>query len=59
MVHDLAQRAHFELPVGALDAQDFARRLRAPDELAQVLVRGIVGVEALRLAFFEHVVLSR
>ena len=41
VVHDLAERAHFELPVGALDAQDFARFLRALDELAQVLVRGL------------------
>ena len=54
VVHDLAERAHFELPVGALDAQDLARLLRALDELAQVFVRGIVGVEALWLGFFEH-----
>ena len=51
VVHDLAERAHFELPVGALDAHDLAGLLGARDELAQVLVRRVVGVEALRLAF--------
>src|SRR4249919_658444 len=54
MVYDLAQRSHFKLPVGALDAHDLACFLGALDELAQVLVRRIVGVEALRLAFFQH-----
>src|SRR5205807_2647883 len=54
MVHDLAQRAHFEVPVGALDAHDLARLFGALDELAQILVRRAVGVEALRLAFVEH-----
>ena len=39
MVHDLGERAHLEVPVGALDAHDLARFLRALDEFAQVLVR--------------------
>ena len=54
MVHDLAERAHFEMRVGALDAQDLAGFLGALDEFAQILVRGIVGVEAGGLAFFQH-----
>ena len=54
MVHDLAERAHFEMRVGALDAHDFAGFLGALDELAQILVRRVVGVEALRGAFFQH-----
>src|SRR5262249_8007586 len=54
MVYDLAQRSHFKLPVGALDAHDLACLLGAFDELAQIRVRRIVGVEVLRLAFFQH-----
>ena len=58
MVHDLRQRADLELPVGVLDARDLAGRLRACDELAQIVVRPVVGVEALGLCFFQHGVSS-
>jgi hypothetical protein len=58
MGDDLGERTHFQLPNGALDAHDLASLLRALDELAQVLMRMIVGVEALRLGFFQHVVTS-
>ena len=59
MVHDLAERAHLQVGIGALDAHDLAGFLGALDELAQVLVRRVVGVEALRLAFFQHGIVLR
>src|SRR5207302_5532941 len=46
--------AYIELPVSALDAQNLAGSLRAPDELAQVFMRRIVGVESLRFALVQH-----
>jgi hypothetical protein len=47
VVHDLGQRAHFQLPVRTLDARDLACALAPRDELAQVGMRAIVGIEAL------------
>jgi hypothetical protein len=58
MRDDLGERPHFQLPIRALDAHDLAGLLRALDELAQVLMRMIVGVEALRLGFIQQVVTS-
>src|SRR5262249_13095797 len=57
MIHDLGQRAHFQLPIGPRDAHDLARALGPRDELAQIAVGPIVGVEALSLralGFFQH-----
>ena len=56
VVHDLGQRAHFQLPAGALDARDLARALGARDEFAQIRVRPVVSIEAFGLAlrFFQH-----
>ena len=54
VVHDLGERAHFQLPVGALDAHDLVGALGARDELAQILMRAVIGVEALGLGFFQH-----
>src|SRR5205823_3766680 len=53
------ERAHLELPVRALDVRDLAGAIGARDELAQVIVRPIVGVEALGVealgsGFFQH-----
>ena len=56
VVHDLGQRAHFELPVRTLDAHDLVRALGARDELAHIVVRPVVGVEAVGLVggLFQH-----
>src|SRR5262249_7028815 len=55
VVHDLGQRAHFEFPIGAFDANDLARAFCPRNEFAQVLMRPIVGVESLRgLGFLQH-----
>jgi hypothetical protein len=55
-VHDLRQRAHFQLPVGARDARDLAGALGAGDEFAQIGVRPVISVVAVGLAlrFLEH-----
>jgi hypothetical protein len=57
VIHDLGQRAHFQLPIGARDAHDLARPFGPRDEFAQIVVGPIIGVEALglrALGFFQH-----
>ena len=58
VVDDLGERPHFEIPIGALDPQQFAGRLGSFDELAQIRMRAIIGVIDLRLCGIEHGLLS-
>jgi hypothetical protein len=54
VVDDLSERPHFEVPIGALDPQQFAGCLGPFDEFAQIRMGAIVGVKTLRLSGLEH-----